>query len=447
MKTSFKYLQFPPFADDRRHNEAKKMKYHLYAVIAAAIVSIFLCSCGGLNEQNPPLDESGNSEPLSSIDIVGAKALFLAPSSVSPLRFSAKETGTTNTLFKITENGLVVEVTLTDEDGGEVTDEYTPSGVADAGDTYMIVTFESVPDYAVPAFLVRKTDGAVFSLDNVGWPRLSDRNFINSKSVQTDSNGSIYYSANHAAADAVVMKIDVSDPENITAVSWSPEPDAPNWFVISPDGHLAYAGRIKKANGGLHNMPEGVIWVGLDGNFRYQDPEVDLNSIYTVHIDVDYNLTTSLVTGIDIPHLGWAYSGYILRLSDRVYIIPPGSNNPVEVENPTNTPRLVTISEIDEISIAACSSTNYFLSGLDSSNNPLLLKVEPGFDTVTTLLPRAGVYYDIFKMVVSPDGVVTFNALRMSDGVKVLGEVDADGNVTILDESLNVQVVTLERVF
>ena len=74
------------------------------------------------------------------------------------------------------------------------------------------------------------------------------------------------------------------------------------------------------------------------------------------------------------------------------------------------------------------------------------MKVEPGVDTVTTLLPQAGVYYDIFKMVVSPDGVVTFNALRMSDGIKVLGEVEADGNVNILDESLNVQVVTLERV-
>ena len=294
------------------------MKYRLYAVIAVVIISICLYSCGWLNQPHP----------LSSIDIVGAKALFLAPSSVSALRFSAKETGTTNTLFKITENGLVVEVTLTDENGGEVTDEYTPSGIADAGDTYMIVTFESVPDYAVPAFLVRKTDGAVFSLDNVGWPRLSDRSFNNSKSVQTDSTGSIYYSANEAAADAVVMKIDVSDPEDITAISWSPETDAPDWFAISPDGHLAYAGRIKKANGGLYNMPDGVIWVGLDGNFRYQDPLVDYNSIYTVHIDAAYNVTTSFETGTDVPHLGWGGGGYILRLGDRVYIILNVALNP-----------------------------------------------------------------------------------------------------------------------
>ena len=39
-----------------------------------------------------------------------------------------------------------------------------------------------------------------------------------------------------------------------------------------------------------------------------------------------------------------------------------------------------------------------------------------------------------------------FNALRMPDGAKIIGEIDSGGTVTILDETLNTEVTVLERI-
>jgi hypothetical protein len=54
--------------------------------------------------------------------------------------------------------------------------------------------------------------------------------------------------------------------------------------------------------------------------------------------------------------------------------------------------------------------------------------------------------YDFYKFSVSPADVIHFNALRMSDGVKVIGQIDAAGVLTIVDEEMNNEVTVLERI-
>jgi hypothetical protein len=49
-------------------------------------------------------------------------------------------------------------------------------------------------------------------------------------------------------------------------------------------------------------------------------------------------------------------------------------------------------------------------------------------------------------MTVNGNNTVTFNALRMSDGAIVIGEISASGQVRILDSTLNTEVVVLERI-
>jgi hypothetical protein len=92
------------------------------------------------------------------------------------------------------------------------------------------------------------------------------------------------------------------------------------------------------------------------------------------------------------------------------------------------------------------SSDAYYLAGTDGSSSPILLKVDPTTDGVTTLLPKNSQYYDIYAMSVSSANTVNFNALRMSDGAKIIGQIDASGSLTILDSTLNTQVVMLEKI-
>ena len=100
-------------------------------------------------------------------------------------------------------------------------------------------------------------------------------------------------------------------------------------------------------------------------------------------------------------------------------------------------------TEIDDYKVAGASSDFYYISGNDGSSNPMLIKVNPANDSATTLL-TAGLY-DIYKMTISSDNIVLFNALRMADGVKIIGQIDAIGTVTILDETLDKEMVVLER--
>jgi hypothetical protein len=116
----------------------------------------------------------------------------------------------------------------------------------------------------------------------------------------------------------------------------------------------------------------------------------------------------------------------------------------IELENPSNTPRDISITEIDNIRHVVNSENYYYLSGNNASNQPVLLRINPQTDQVTTLLSPNK--YDIYSMTVDNNDKVTFNALRMSDGVKVFGEVSSPDGETILDETLNAQVVSLERV-
>jgi uncharacterized protein (DUF433 family) len=54
--------------------------------------------------------------------------------------------------------------------------------------------------------------------------------------------------------------------------------------------------------------------------------------------------------------------------------------------------------------------------------------------------------YDVMSFTVGQDDVAQFQAVRMSDGRKVLAKVDAAGAITILDDGVVSDVVTLERI-
>jgi len=49
-------------------------------------------------------------------------------------------------------------------------------------------------------------------------------------------------------------------------------------------------------------------------------------------------------------------------------------------------------------------------------------------------------------MTVDNNNVVSINAERMSDGIKVVSQISASSEVTILDETLNTEIVILERI-
>lgn len=109
--------------------------------------------------------------------------------------------------------------------------------------------------------------------------------------------------------------------------------------------------RIRKANGALHNLPQGInqaLWLGLDDNFYYHywDEDTWPMVIKKVVIDSSYNVTIS-----DYSSSTFAFyppSCFKIVLQGRMIVVDYFSSplNLYEVHNPTMTPRDITLTGI-----------------------------------------------------------------------------------------------------
>ncbi|MCG8480159.1 MAG: hypothetical protein MI724_13765 [Spirochaetales bacterium] len=196
-------------------------------LICFTVVSVWACDNLLGSDDSNGSDGSGGGE-LAFLDIVGAEALFIAPGSGSQSSVSSLVTDdATDTLFKTTEDGFVQEVTFLDEENNEITVTNTPSRIYDVNSTYVIVLFNA----DTSGYLVRKSDGAAFSLDNVGVPAgevAQSNTFLNAPVIQADGSGNLYYQviSDPVSVSVDVVRINVGDPARLTAEAYVTEPNA-----------------------------------------------------------------------------------------------------------------------------------------------------------------------------------------------------------------------------
>ena len=398
----------------------------------------------------------GEQVTLGRMHIIDATHLFIAP-------------GSANKLFKITEAGYIQEVTYEDENGNNVTMVEEPVAIYDVDPEYVIVCFGENEVDISEGYLVRKTDGAVFSLENAGFPS-PNGGYKNAESVFTDSSGDIFYMA-QSGEEAEIIKLNTQNMDSITKTVYSPSGDNVWIFIVDKDGNAAYLGcvkgdtsrkfaRIRTAQGGIyddvfdfHNTP----WLGVDGliYWAYLDAEPESLEFTVVVEKISINATSGVPTS-SVYSVGvvegdfdlWIPACHKLELQGRVLLAQsdPCKNHIFELYNPANSARGLNIAafNLSRMYSAVASDNFYYLHGSNSSTNEVLVKVDPTDDSYTALL-NTDEYY-IYTMSTSSSDELIFNALRMSDGVKVIGKFDVSGNLTILDEESDVEMVVLERI-
>lgn len=408
------------------------MKKIFYFVIMS--ISLLLASCsddGG--------SSSSNDAKLTKLDLSNASTLFIAPG-------TTRSTSGSNVLYKITDGGVIQQVSYLDENGDTIKNAYIPSMIYTIkGSAYFIATF-NMGDY-----LINKTSGAVYAL-GYGSAGYIERTggYQNSDYYVTDAQGNIYYEQSNR-----VYKLDITNPSSVTLTPLTSDAESAWGFTVSSKGDVLYrtnsVNRVRMSNGGLYNVGAYTTtfnsYTGLNGKIKYT---TNSNAIYTINIDDNYNATTETQTVSG--QIGGLYNPvYQLRFSNRIIIlnqISPSSYGqpPIqEVDNISSTPKWITLSyNISSIKLVANTDSYYYLSGLNSSSQSYLIKVDPATNAVTELLTPGK--YDIYKMTVSSTNEVLFNALRMSDGVKVIGKISASGTLQILDQQINSEVTVLERI-
>jgi hypothetical protein len=423
------------------------------------IVLIFTFGMICFNCDTDNTGDTGNTstgtKKLIGLNISNANSLFITSSPIPSLSVRAVDQSENNKMFKITEEGYVQEITYSyeDENGNQLTstEVFTPTAIHNINENFIMVIFSQ------EAYLIRKTDGAVFMTYDIPIYKPQEGNYKNALAFQIDGSGNIYYqSGNYSSGSSQVVKINITNPNNITRMDYLPNPDTANMFYITQEGHIIYGigshqRRIRKANGGLYNLPatqEG-FFIGLDGKIK----NLTSGLITTYDIDSNYDVTETTIcvdgTPWDESYSDMVFSlysissnqSYLLRFSNKLMIAGTGGGLVYEIEG--ENPREIILSQII-IEKVYQSSTFYYIVGKNWSGQPALLKVSPYTDEVINLLPVNT--YSIYEMVVSKDDEITFNALRMSDGNKLLGNISALGNVTFLDEISNYQVTSLERI-
>lgn len=432
-------------------------KFNKVLILLVLLLSVCISSCGK-DSKDKDKDKDGDEsiQTLGSVDLVNASHLFIGSSGSKMLNKEddgedsggsggSEESG--NVLFKITNDGVVKEVDYKDENGDPYVEKVTPEFIYNINDSYVIIVMSLTEGY-----LVRKLDGAVFSLNEAGLPKYdSVSNFY--PNIQTDGDGNIYYISSSYPVE--LIKLDISDPKNITKINAIPDTDQPSCFFVSQTGNILYASgqftRLKKQNGGLHNLPiVENFWIGLDSKFKYIANDVDCDVVTLDIDDGDYSVVESTITTNYVSTGGSPLCGdYLFKFKhlDYVLCVNINYNELWELEKQIGEPQDIAIAVISDIKVAASSDNYYYLAGYDASNYSILLKIDPtdpDNHIVENLLPVGS--YDVYKMSITSDDVVTFNALRMADGAKIVGEISASGDLTVLDESLGVEMLSLERI-
>lgn len=457
----------------------------LFGVVFALLITACNKSDDGFREERKVPGK------MSFLDVTNARALILGGNE-NNLKSAAFDFDTDgNSLFKITDDGVVQEIKYwqtdtiyveTNEgvqieiDSVELTNTIYPVHIFNADENHLIVCFnqeteEDPNGYIELDYLVRKSDGAVFQLPYGYRPETRDyffssmfRNEDISVLIQKDEAGYIYF-----VGKSDIMKLSTQDPDNINIQQVTTEHNQGEGvqnYRVNGEGDIIFnsggSTMVRFKSGGLAYPEKNITpyWLGFDNNFyfSYTPPyEAGKSSMPVVEKLTMENqqLNYEFVGEVNHPVADLTYmGGFIFRMPDINKIVVMDFGDPMnqkgnviaEVYNTEKQIRAFAMSElgITDINIGICSGSYYYLSGMNG-NQPVLLKVNPSVfpHVAQPLVPEGS--YDIYKMAVSSDDYVLIHALRMSDGNNVISQISPTGEITQL-EDIGTEVIQLVQI-
>lgn len=419
-------------------------------------VCMTFISCSNVTEDKN--DVRSNDSVLKFLDIQNAKNLYIGTSN-SGTR-SAGDAATTQKLFKITEDGYVEEVKYLDENKKEITISQQPNVIQNVNDEYVFVGFGWSQDYIERSYLVRKTDGAVFDMTKVGNPNEIYNDFKNSQRIKTDGKNNMYF-LSYDTQSLRIVKVNLNGIDALNSSFISASTDYVDVFDVDWNGNVIYDGmhkelshyfsRIRKVNGSFENIESNLSvmtsWMGFDGNFYFfsldEGNEEYWHGIKKMTIDETYKTNYEICSYVNDWFSRSGCSKIILK--DKMFFI--GGASILEVFNEGKEMKKIELANLNIQSTLAVTSTEnyYYILGVDTSSQKFLIRVNPNDHSYINLLSQNE--YDVYAFTASETDGITFNALRMSDGKKIIGKVGIDGgDVTVIDEESDVEITYLERI-
>ena len=445
---------------------------------------------------------SATGGKIAKFNISNAKNLYIASKGSSSRTLlqggGGNDAGSTNTavtangdekLYKIVANEdgteKTEEVTCSDSEGAAVTPADTPIAIYSVTDTYLFIGYGTSTANLSKAYLVNKSTGAAFDMANAGMPVAPVEDFRNASIIKTAGEKkdatSIYYLTSKDNKK-VVVKVDLSNPESLTSTVVSTATDNVMNFDADIAGNIMYKAkdssdtlvlRFRSTSGGLKNFTvtqysSDCRWVGLDGYIYYNAKKITVDSSNTITTE-----TYSAPLGLKRKYC-WKlnFSNKIIMVVDQYDNLTQGAA--YEVMNSSKTPKQVAGfpdlsngynygTDIGKVK-AACASDNYWFVASKNDNSDTFLMSSAITDDIVETTPGVkgkdlgetknkslkkilDSAYDVYALTAVETEGITFNALRMSDGKKIIGKVGINGGaVTTINEEGDAKVICLERV-
>ena len=350
------------------------MRETMKNIIYTLLITFMITACADVPEEHSSTEtlEKPTSTNLEYIDISNAESLYIS-SSVG--RTSSR--GETNKLFKITKDGAVLEIEFLDSDNNSYTVTKQPVSIDNVDTDYIVFSFGLDIINVTECYLVNKTTGKIYVLGSSEYhyeskcPVSQDST---EKKILTDNNNNFYYryyAPIIGTSHYYLRKVNYTNPDNITSTRLIVNDESIKNFVVDSNGNIAY---------------NGIFWIGLDGN-------ITSNEYVTEH-------------------------HHKLKLSDKLVFVKAGSPNMVVVDNGMEIKTLdLPLTVISNVK----SSSNYvYISGIDNSNNNVLVKFNPNNNKLTQIYNE-----EVYDFDVTSNDIITFSAEN------VLGKINENGNVTI----------------
>lgn len=431
---------------------------NIFKIALCAIILTSVVSCSKSDDDN---FKKGYGNNLKSLNITDATNLVIVTSKESSTTKSVKseEYRETNVLYKITEDGVLKQVSHIDKEGNVVSDNkyYQPLEIKNLNDDYVLLCYSTPYDHSnnLHNYIARKSDGAVFEAP-LAVNREQAKAYYCAQDFNIGNEDFYFLGLQHIStsiAQAAIFNLFVDNSGGIFEKQISLESDGvSNYFDdFYADVHGNYIYSLDDVNYGKHRIiaKSGSInsqenlnakAVGPDG-YIYSINEKD---VFKLVIEDDASITKELYgtlsEDIDLNHF--------YKFGDKILCIEPsgkvvdifGAGSDIIVHNPVNG--LIS----GEVKVMV-SGDYYFFAGYSGAQLKIFRM------DVNTHLPEempvdfSQFEFNLDNVMMINENEVMCSGLRLQDAAWVNYKADFNGNIELLDEDFhNMEVVQLERI-
>ena len=313
-------------------------------------------------------------------------------------------------------------------------------------------------EYVFFSFLVRNFDGKVFVMnpDNPPNITLGLGTSANYQYVKADGLKNIYYVSNIDISQSKIIKAFVDEKDNLIESILIETREVVKALEVDSYGNILY--KLADSNGTYFFSRTGKLkyigyttafWKGCDGYLYYTDG-TRIKKILFEENEVRETNYNDYDSGILVRG---GIKTFCLRLKNRILFV--GNDNGgvrnnlsiFEVYNENHTCGKIELSnlEFSKINCAYATENYYFISGIDSNNNMVFVRVTPETDEYIKVLPDDS--YEIYSFVASESNGITFNGMDMNGGKIITAKVGINGgNIYPLDENSDEKIYGLTQI-